>query len=1068
MEPREQPKAAVSAAHHSTAQCFGAFGQVQQSLASGPVELSNLISKDALSDEVGRFRVWSANIGALQKGHSSLDYRLRESHLVYETVLKLLKELFDCLQETNLVLSGTRLPYERQDRIEIEDSDGSNDSSDEISEAESGDATPQTTTELQQRFLSIIEIIDTLYTISRFIRAPALEARISKANSYQKVDKDTSIDLFSGLLSVDKDTVYHGSSQILSFDLSYVIDTICELRRLSPNSHLTKDTELNQKYHVTVIGNFLRKYPAKFLEDDDYICSIKKDPRVLRIARSITRRRQQFQYWSSHRSKLGLASTNHFVQFSMRQKDKKNENDRTTATGSHGGLKSKGDRLSASEVALTETTATVAGPITMTPSDNQSNASRATTARGLDGLAVDLPPLPKSIIPGKDFECPYCFVICPSRTHLLRDLRPYICTYEHCPDSDQRFATRSEWHHHEEWMHRRVWQCPEHNYAKYRSRKELESHLQSSEHIFNHSLSQDQICDTCQIVDSDNRRSCFLCCSEFENSADLQKHVAFHLEKFSAFALPRTVELMKEDDQSIENVSGKDSGEALGGSNITDELEGIQRNAWGTLVATADATLKTVEEIWTSPHDPPRRRNFSLLSLDKILKDIQNMDPPHELMDSEEFCEAIDNSIAALQRIQNEEIRLGENISPEEKQRSQNQIEDDVNVLSRLMNMISMSPPIASSGRAMTRIAIAGSGGLAQIFAQYLSETVHPFIIFSREDQPSLIARGYQIAVVDYDSQDDLRYTLRGIDLVISTIVGVPQINLIDASAHSGVHRFVPAEFEGPPARRAANDPLDCGRRASIDRLRHWANHPRHRMRFTIFSCGVFYERFANGGLATLKIGASTGVQMEGSYLMNIRLGTAEIVEKTISEQPINICLTSVYDVARFIVAALELGHNTWPGEFRMNGDRRTIPEILHWAEAARGSMGPQKVLRSPNKKTFLLTDTVEMFSTSIIEPQDLAAHLQHATYYHDVAKVARIQQLIATEQRRYDFIMPNLNPLVNFAPISFWNWLVAQWGTPVINGQAVNAAEVSERPLVPNAGSGVEGPSSAPRINEL
>jgi hypothetical protein len=37
-----------------------------------------------------------------------------------------------------------------------------------------------------------------------------------------------------------------------------------------------------------------------------------------------------------------------------------------------------------------------------------------------------------------------------------------------------------------------------------------------------------------------------------------------------------------------------------------------------------------------------------------------------------------------------------------------------------------------SSGN-MMRIAIAGSGGLAQIFAQYLNDTVHPFIILSRE-----------------------------------------------------------------------------------------------------------------------------------------------------------------------------------------------------------------------------------------------------------------------------------------------------------------------------------------------
>jgi nucleoside-diphosphate-sugar epimerase len=279
---------------------------------------------------------------------------------------------------------------------------------------------------------------------------------------------------------------------------------------------------------------------------------------------------------------------------------------------------------------------------------------------------------------------------------------------------------------------------------------------------------------------------------------------------------------------------------------------------------------------------------------------------------------------------------------------------------------------------------------------------------------------------VDYDSQNDLRYVLRGVDLVISTVSGVPQINLIDAAAHSGVRRFVPAEFEGPPARRATNDPLDRGKRATIDRLRHWSHHHRHQMRFTIFSCGIFYERFAQGGLAALNIGSSTGIQNEGAYLMNARSGTAEIVERTTSGQPIYVSLTSVRDLGRFMIAALDLGLQSWPAEYRMSGERLTVTQILQWAAAVRGSK--KHDLDSADK---MLTFTVEMFSTDVIEPQDLAAHLQHATYYQDYPKVARIQELIATEQRRYDFATPNLNPLVNVQPVSFWNWLTAEWGVP-------------------------------------
>lgn len=54
---------------------------------------SNALDPDALQDEFGRFRVWSGNLGALQKGHSSLDYRLRDAPLLLSEVSKLLSEL---------------------------------------------------------------------------------------------------------------------------------------------------------------------------------------------------------------------------------------------------------------------------------------------------------------------------------------------------------------------------------------------------------------------------------------------------------------------------------------------------------------------------------------------------------------------------------------------------------------------------------------------------------------------------------------------------------------------------------------------------------------------------------------------------------------------------------------------------------------------------------------------------------------------------------------------------------------------------------------------------------------
>lgn len=201
---------------------------------------------------------------------------------------------------------------------------------------------------------------------------------------------------------------------------------------------------------------------------------------------------------------------------------------------------------------------------------------------------------------------------------------------------------------------------------------------------------------------------------------------------------------------------------------------------------------------------------------------------------------------------------------------------------------------------------------------------------------------GYQVTVVNYDNQDDLRFHLRGIDIVISTVSGISQINLIDAAANSRVQCFVPADYQDKLGGRPTNDPLDHGRAASIERLRHWAHHPRHRMRYTIFACGVFYERFARGGLASIGIGTSTAIGYQGSYLMNMETNAAEIVEYSTAGYPISVSMTSAHDLARFIVAALDLDQRIWPIEFRMQGDRKTVTEIVQYAEAVKGRTAHQ------------------------------------------------------------------------------------------------------------------------------
>lgn len=110
-------------------------------------------------------------------------------------------------------------------------------------------------------------------------------------------------------------------------------------------------------------------------------------------------------------------------------------------------------------------------------------------------------------------------------------------------------------------------------------------------------------------------------------------------------------------------------------------------------------------------------------------------------------------------------------------------------------------------------------------------------------------------------------------------------------------------------------------------------------MDYTVFSCGILYERFAPGGLADYGMGRREGLDHPGTYLVDIGNGTADIVETNALGRPVQVCMTSVDDVARFVAAALELGPGTWPREFKMRGDRMSVRDIFAKCSNVRGGV---------------------------------------------------------------------------------------------------------------------------------
>ena len=136
------------------------------------------VPKTLWQDELGRLRVWAANIGAHQTGQSSLDYRLRDASHIKDQVIKLLSSLCRTLQELEELLAGPQQPL-------------TDDSSDE------GDDT----TEAQKIYDGVVEIITCLLQLSMQIRRPAdhdrlLGTRKEDVASFEPYDKRHVVEKF--------------------------------------------------------------------------------------------------------------------------------------------------------------------------------------------------------------------------------------------------------------------------------------------------------------------------------------------------------------------------------------------------------------------------------------------------------------------------------------------------------------------------------------------------------------------------------------------------------------------------------------------------------------------------------------------------------------------------------------------------------------------------------------------------------------------------------------------------------------------------------------------------------
>ncbi|KAI8943167.1 hypothetical protein NX059_001196 [Plenodomus lindquistii] len=243
-----------------------------------------------------------------------------------------------------------------------------------------------------------------------------------------------------------------------------------------------------------------------------------------------------------------------------------------------------------------------------------------------------------------------------------------------------------------------------------------------------------------------------------------------------------------------------------------------------------------------------------------------------------------------------------------------------------------------------------------------------------------------------------------GVDTVISTVLGTPQLRLIEAAVQARVRRFAPAEFEGQPGLRGQNSILDRGRDAAIATLRHYQGY----IQYTVFVCGILYERFAVNGMMSQRIGSNTGYGGEGDFITNPRYMTSVAPVYDAAQNLSWLCLTSAYDVARFVVRSLDVA---WAPEMSMCGERMTVNALI-------------ELIRSCRNQPWASIDYQD--------PANLQYQMDLAQIAGQTTRQRQIAPLLATAEGRYDFAVPAyLNSLFpDVQPTRFRDWFVHNWAS--------------------------------------
>ena len=462
-----------------------------KALQTPAIERYDVHARQELEEASQNYLLWIANLGVLDSGHSSLDYRLQDVPDTVEFVRDLLADLGRYLED-----------FRRYGRREDSAASQAEGHSDQDESEEESDSDEDDLDELQATVISVKNTLRRLFRVARTIRNYGTRSTPGHRDVYSIGPAEDRLATKEQLIAL-------------------------ESRRISDFIYFARTCEHD---------GFLDPTEQIIFDQDDQTL-------VHRLSRLGSERRQRFIYWRHPNE-----SSTRTARFQAAEADAPQTLPGlnvplltpipTTGRPLHlPSMPSSVTKVRRDQVEFAER-ASVISAVSRPPSMREPSGQRA---------AWPIPPPLKELSGGEYFECPYCFNVCPARyrrtpgawkSHLIHDLMPYSCTYPNCDSVDRLYDSFADWASHE-LTHNKVWSCLEHADQEFTTPDQYRAHIQE-QHSGNPDMVTAEVMSARATGSDHSGRHCPICLAEIARTSEMQKHVAWHLETLALSNLPRS------------------------------------------------------------------------------------------------------------------------------------------------------------------------------------------------------------------------------------------------------------------------------------------------------------------------------------------------------------------------------------------------------------------------------------------------------------------------------------------------------------------------------------------------